>query len=622
MLAVILLLTAALSYAGGNSARTAALALNNTFTSKKVNGLSFEETLAAGFFNRAQEIDVSAFKVKYTSSFQYDLQAFLEANPQFFFIHYPVYSYGSNIISIKPQYKTLSKSQQNEQIDAFDTATRDALSLIKDGMSDVEKALAVHDYLVLNCAYTYDSEPSSHVYDAYGALVKHEAVCQGYSSAFNYLINNILDIECHLVSTEDHQWNAIKINGKFYHVDVTWDDPTTGGYDIQGRVYHSNFLVSTQKIEEEHSSNWTPKNIGTFGDEFANAFWTSASNTSIICDNGAAFFFTRDCQLVKYDFSTKTSTVLTTLDTYWNYLGCYAGLVKKGNILIFNSPDQLLVYDLLSNKGPFPVWTLDVELAGGFFFGIWQDGDKMPCRIAQTPYDISETEVIYEDMGWISAETISLDTASVETHIGESFTINATVLSAVDSSCWYNSPCWTSSNPAVASITPSEHEYGKQPFANITILAQGTTTITATLPENGATATCVITATGASVNYSFPLTKGWNLIAPQFLLDNPSMAKLKDNNAFVLDNHSKSYILLNSQTPGLPIWIFSKSIDNNFTLSGWDKNNTNSIESLHAGWNLTSLPAAANTTAWIWSDNVFSISGSIPAGTPFFFWKE
>lgn len=64
--------------------------------------------------------------------------------------------------------------------------------------------------------------------NVYGALVLKKAVCAGYASAFLYLMQQ-LGIECMYVrgncSGEGrHGWNIVKLEGDYYHVDVTWGD--------------------------------------------------------------------------------------------------------------------------------------------------------------------------------------------------------------------------------------------------------------------------------------------------------------------------------------------------------------------------------------------------------------
>ncbi len=94
-----------------------------------------------------------------------------------------------------------------------------------EGLEPYAQVLAVHDYLVRTCAY---GDPESAVdHTAYGALLSGQAVCEGYASAFRILMDR-LGIPCIVVSSEEmeHGWNMVQLDGQWYHVDVTWDDPT------------------------------------------------------------------------------------------------------------------------------------------------------------------------------------------------------------------------------------------------------------------------------------------------------------------------------------------------------------------------------------------------------------
>ena len=64
-------------------------------------------------------------------------------------------------------------------------------------------------------------------YTAYGALIKQEAVCSGYARAFDLLAARC-NLESAYISTQSHAWNQVKLDdGKWYHVDTTWEDPIT-----------------------------------------------------------------------------------------------------------------------------------------------------------------------------------------------------------------------------------------------------------------------------------------------------------------------------------------------------------------------------------------------------------
>ena len=121
----------------------------------------------------------------------------------------------------------------------------------------------VHDYLVDNV--TYDTSISKpHIYNIYGALINKEAVCEGYARAFKYLLDN-MNIPCVLVvgkatntqgRSENHAWNYVQSNGRWYAVDTTWDDPVVvgGGTASQSSKYKY-FMKSASEFNVDHFAN-------------------------------------------------------------------------------------------------------------------------------------------------------------------------------------------------------------------------------------------------------------------------------------------------------------------------------------------------------------------------------
>ena len=121
----------------------------------------------------------------------------------------------------------------------------------------------VHDYLV--DTISYDSSLSKqNIYNIYGALVNRECVCEGYARAFKYLLDE-LDIPCVMVigtatnshgETENHAWNYAQLNGNWYAVDSTWDDPVViGGGTASAESRYKYFLVGREVIDQDHSSS-------------------------------------------------------------------------------------------------------------------------------------------------------------------------------------------------------------------------------------------------------------------------------------------------------------------------------------------------------------------------------
>lgn len=95
--------------------------------------------------------------------------------------------------------------------------------------SDYEKVKKVHDYIIKRVAYdqTYQK------YSAYDALINKSSVCEGYATAA-YRLFTELGLESRIVTgwagvkvPVAHAWNIVKVDGKWYNIDLTWDDPIT-----------------------------------------------------------------------------------------------------------------------------------------------------------------------------------------------------------------------------------------------------------------------------------------------------------------------------------------------------------------------------------------------------------
>ena len=135
--------------------------------------------------------------------------------------------------------------------------------IIAEGMKDVDKIKAVHDYIVLNTEYAYDEYLNQTLKDEHfseeGVLWEGKAVCQGYAYTFQ-LCMELLGIDSIIVEGEDliskvnHAWNMVAIDGEWYHVDTTWDDPVPDRKDMIDYKY---FLVTDEVLMKDHK--WETK---------------------------------------------------------------------------------------------------------------------------------------------------------------------------------------------------------------------------------------------------------------------------------------------------------------------------------------------------------------------------
>lgn len=249
---------------------------------------------------------------------------------------------------------------------AFTQAAEAALSVIQPGMTDMEKAMVLHDYLAYNCEYDYArylaGQLSSHpdAYNAYGVLVDKQAVCNGYALAYKYLMEKA-GITTYMVSSSGihHAWNMIILDGEYYMIDVTWDDPV---WDKPGKVNH-NYMFNSEAVFDhlcsDGSKDWKITNgastlsISATDTRFDNAYWRAVNN-QLVWEDGY-FYYTvyqnNKVAIVKNPANTTTDTHTTVYgdidrwtvlnsSAYYPGLSC-AYMTRVGNQLVFNAPTAI-----------------------------------------------------------------------------------------------------------------------------------------------------------------------------------------------------------------------------------------------------------------------------------------
>ncbi|MCI8380230.1 MAG: hypothetical protein HFI07_00340 [Lachnospiraceae bacterium] len=114
--------------------------------------------------------------------------------------------------------------------------------------TDFDKALWLNDWLVDNCSYDNTLSFCS----AEGALARGEGTCEAYHRAYVMLLNKA-GIATGRITGNGHVWTAVKLDGKWYQVDTTWND---AGYedpnvDLQ-RLYFGLNDTITSMVHSEH----------------------------------------------------------------------------------------------------------------------------------------------------------------------------------------------------------------------------------------------------------------------------------------------------------------------------------------------------------------------------------
>lgn len=146
----------------------------------------------------------------------------------------------SGEVSIEIEHK-----YTEDKINKINTKVNNILdSLPLENKTDTEKIQLIHNYIIMNSKYDNDAIKGNSSYDsnsAYGNLIEGFSVCSGYSDAMAIFLD-IIDVPNLKVSSENHVWNLVYLDGKWLHLDLTWDDTDNEKYS------HNFFLITKEKL--------------------------------------------------------------------------------------------------------------------------------------------------------------------------------------------------------------------------------------------------------------------------------------------------------------------------------------------------------------------------------------
>ena len=164
--------------------------------------------------------------------------------------------------------------------------------------TDLEKVFYVHEWLVQNIAYDREhlSDDVQDDHNLRGALLDGTAVCDGYAKTYALVLRK-LGITGVLVTSKDigHAWNMVELDGNWYQVDCTWDDPVDGS-DQLGYCMHKHLLCTTEEMNTNHNDDgddsvaFDLENLGTQNivnlatdDTYENTWWKDKKSAIFPC---------------------------------------------------------------------------------------------------------------------------------------------------------------------------------------------------------------------------------------------------------------------------------------------------------------------------------------------------
>ena len=174
--------------------------------------------------------------------------------PELFYVDWGMsYEYTSSYVKLLPEYR-YKREEAFSELNRIDSTAESLVKQVR-GYSKRDAALMLHDVLAKHIEYTNYDSITKDPYTIVGALKNKKCVCEGFARAYKYLCDKS-GIPCFMVVgfgrnnigiTESHAWNMVKLDGKCYHVDVTFDSRDKLDY-----CSRSNFLISDGQMIFNH----------------------------------------------------------------------------------------------------------------------------------------------------------------------------------------------------------------------------------------------------------------------------------------------------------------------------------------------------------------------------------
>lgn len=201
-------------------------------------------------------------------------------------------------VTVKLNYR-----ETKEQTAYVDNTVKAALvQIITPGMTDHEKAKAIHDWIVKRLKYDVTLQK----YTAYDGLSTGSTVCQGYT-LLAYKMLNQAGITNQIIEGRAggqlHAWNLVQLGGKWYHMDTTWDDPTP---DRPNEVSTAYYMLTDAEMRQDHT--WTKQYPA------ASTSYRDTLNSLIAQGGTASKEYKQLYQALEYDLKQNGNTLSTAND--------------------------------------------------------------------------------------------------------------------------------------------------------------------------------------------------------------------------------------------------------------------------------------------------------------------
>ena len=458
------MLTSAVGASAAQTTPSGNITIYHEFATQNAEAIS---DLAQGLRQLKNSIKLEKYNIKRSDSNKL-FEATLNMYPELFYVYrsYSMnYTVGSDgveyLYAILPVYM-YSSSEINSMLAEFDEKSEFFLSKINNNMTDFEKALILHDELILNSSYLLEGT-------TYSLMVDGTGKCEDYSRAYAFLLAQA-GIKSEMIMSPktspddelgmEHQWLKVCIDGTYYHVDPTWDDPTivnASDYETSGEtrpngytglVQHTFFLLSDDLIGSTALGIPHTGYTSYFASPatYDNALFHSVN--SRFCYLNGSFYAVKydntnyDTQIVRYNPANDTAETLKSFPYRWTspnggaWIGCFSNISSLDRKLYFNGPDAVYSY----NPETASFSTYASKPSTNQFYGMNIIGRDVYGYTAASPFELQDKVYLGQidepplALGDVNADDVVdiRDVTMVQRYLAGILTLDSRQLAAAD----------------------------------------------------------------------------------------------------------------------------------------------------------------------------------------------
>ena len=212
--------------------------------------------------------------------------------------------------------------------------------------SDFDKSRILYERVVNENRYDFGEYHQT----AYGALIEDKSVCAGYGRAYQALLQAV-GIPCLYVTglanngyeIGGHAWNIVKLDGKWYYSDPTWDDHDDLYFGMDYRYFNITYTeISTDHFLDDGYEQWVPKEAATDANYYVHEGLVVETLT---VDEMVALFKKHNPLPLRMQ-GDRAANAQAIMDTFFIHAGTIAEALGApvGNISCMNAGDYSVIF--------------------------------------------------------------------------------------------------------------------------------------------------------------------------------------------------------------------------------------------------------------------------------------